>query len=387
MKAAWEKRLQWQFEAMVYSMFGGVLRIFPARVVFSFGEFVGKMIWPFMRKRRVIIRRNLRIVHGGTLGFEAVEAEARRTFVRSVANLVSSAFADALGKKAVGDLLEVANPEVMRDAIARGRGVVLLLSHMGNWELLTRLRSVVGKDVAAGAFYRPLNNPILDARTRKKRERDGTQLFSKRDSLLKVARFVKGGAVIGVLVDQRVGRQGEVVEFFGRLTRASPLPGLLIRRCGCEVLALSMETTSAGKWRVQFHPVTEPYGTQDCMSALEKAMKISVQDVFWLQERWKTPLRPEYPIRAWLGEDGLKGRVPHRAVLWLEDDAGGFEIPEKFQHPDVSYEVIVGRQPGDIAEIDAAKALPIDFILVYAPDEKLRSVAQVTGITVVELDS
>ncbi len=84
-----------------------------------------------------------------------------------------------------------------------------------------------------GGFYRPLNNPILNERVLREREGDGSRLFSKRDSLHHVSGFLRENGVVGILADQRVGKQGELVEYFGRLTRASPLPRFGMPKAGC----------------------------------------------------------------------------------------------------------------------------------------------------------
>jgi KDO2-lipid IV(A) lauroyltransferase len=127
-------------------------------------------------------------------------------------------------------VIHVENIELLEQSLAGGKGVVLLLSHMGNWEILSRLVHFFPRGSKAGAFYRPLNNRLLDKRVLDRRQADGTRMFSKGDNPLHVAGFLREGGIVGILADQRVGHQGELVEFFGRITRASPLPSLLARR-------------------------------------------------------------------------------------------------------------------------------------------------------------
>lgn len=176
------KRLSWQLEAFGHALLAAVMGFLPAEHVFRLGEFVGKTIWPMMKSRRVTILRNLRIA-AAPLEFKEAERMARESFVRSVANLFSSSISPKAEGGKIGDMLVIENPELLEQAHAQGRGVVLLLAHMGNWELLTRLNYFLPKGANSGAFYRPLNNPILNERVLKLRGADGTRLFSKRDSL------------------------------------------------------------------------------------------------------------------------------------------------------------------------------------------------------------
>lgn len=374
MEAGISKRLKWRAEALVHSGVAAVMRQLPARSVFLIGEFLGKLIWPFMGRRRSIISRNLRIA--------AVSVDARKSFVRTVANLMCSSVSANLKGGDLGDLLEVENPELLEEAFSKGKGVVLLLAHMGNWELLTRLHRSFPEGARSGAFYRPLNNLILNERVLREREADGTRLFSKRDSLHHVSGFLRENGIIGILADQRVGRQGASVGFFGRLTRASPLPSLLVRRCRSEVLALSLRTLAPGKWSARYHRVERPYSSANCMAALERAMHASPIDVFWLQERWKVYLSKNNPPAKWIGDPDARGAKPHRVLVWAKENEKDLPLSPSCLHGDFGYEMAIGKHPSELSGIDAAEPLPIDFILVFSKNEGLRDSAKKLGIPV-----
>lgn len=327
-----------------------------------------------MKSRRHIIVRNLRIACA-PISPDQAEKLARDSFVRTVANLLSSSISPESKGGKLEEMLDVENPEVLEDAIAQGRGVVLLLAHMGNWELLTRLNYFFPKGTKSGAFYRPLNNLILNERVLKLREADGTRLFSKRDSLHQVGGFLKENGVIGILADQRVGKQGDVIPFFGRLTTVSPLPSLLVRRCKSEVLALSLKTIAPGKWQARYHKVEKPYHSENCMKALEEAMKVSLLDVFWLQERWKTYFKKSITPRTWFAKDELRGEKHHRAIYWAGENEDSPVIPEDFKHGDIEWEFLKGKSSKEIESIDRSKPLPVDFIMISAQNDELRRIA------------
>lgn len=384
MAAGFGKRLSWRLEASGHTLVAGVMRFLPAKDVFSFGEFVGKLIWPLMKSRQRLIARNLRIALAPLDPAEA-DRMARASFIRTVANLVSSSVSTKAEGGKTEEMLEVENPELLEEAVAEGRGVVLLLAHMGNWELLTRLNRFFPEGANSGAFYRPLNNPILNERVLKEREADGTRLFSKRDSLHQVGGFLRDNGVIGILADQRVAMQGEVVGFFDRLTRATPLPSLLVRRCKSEVLALSLRTLEPGKWRVRYHKVERPYNSTNCMKALETAMRVSPVDVFWLQERWKIYVSENQGPSEWLGKEHYRGGKPHRALAWQVEGDMEFPFPEGFLHGDIEWERVSGRSAADLEEIDRSKPLPVDFILTDDDGELLRDAAKELAIPVLHV--
>lgn len=412
MSGSWKKGpkpLQWRLECFGHSLIEGLAGLLPDKCVFRLGEWLGGLVWHFMPLRRKIVLRNLRIAFAGEKELPELRAMARDSFRRSGANLISAAHTARLTPAGLRDVIHIENIGLLENALSSGRGVVLLLAHMGNWEILSRLIHLFPKGSSAGAFYRPLNNPILDERVLARRQADGTRMFSKRDPFHQVTGFLREGGIVGVLADQRVGMQGEVVRFFGRLTRASPLPSLLARRSKSSVLALSVVTETAGKWKAVFTPV-DGTTTPECMVALEKSMKTGPVDVFWLQDRWKVYLNPRQSIHDWLGPDAAGEGKHHRALLWLAGAAESWELPPTWIHPDVVYEVAMtsGHElpswlpestrvhvvPAEadrtslqkvIDQIDTSAALPLDFILTSGLNHLLYKAARREAIPVISL--
>ena len=404
------KRWKWRAEWLVQTGIEKIVGWLPGPQVFHIGEVLGGIAWRLMPMRRQVVLRNLRIAFYGEYDLPTLQQMARETFRRTGANLLSAAHTARLSSDQIDAILTVENQEVVEKSLSGSPGLVMMPAHMGNWEVLSRMNRIFPQGHKIGAFYRPLNNLLLNARVLAQRETDGTRLFSKRDSLHHVTGFLREGGLIGILADQRVGRQGELVRFFGRLTRVSPLPSLMARRSKSEVLAMSLITETPGKWRVLYHPVNRPFKTADCMAALEQAMKASPTDVFWLQERWKVYVSSKFTIRDWLGSDAIGEGKPHRALLWLVNVSPTWELPAEWQHPDVVYEMVLAqgqKKPPwltgaetihtvprtvdrdalrkSIAAIDLAAALPIDYILTCAAPTAILKAARRESMPLISL--
>jgi KDO2-lipid IV(A) lauroyltransferase len=407
------KRLKWRLEWLSQVVAEFLVARLPAVVAFRGGEILGGLLWHLMRQRRRIVHKNLRIVLAGEQSSEEIDQLARKSFIRSIANLVSAVHSAHLPMRVLESRVTVENPELLEAAVREGQGCLLLPPHMGNWELLSRIKHHFPEGHPLGALYRPLNNPHLDARLTEKRRSEGTRMFSKRDSLLEITRFLKDGGIIGVLADQRAGWQGLHANFFGRLTRSSPLPHLLIRRCKIPAFAISVRTVRPGHWALRYHPVDAPGDTQACMDAIERAMRESLVDVFWFQERWKCYISREQSLREWLGApEHRSARSRHRVLIWLVGASDGWRLPDEWLHPDVDYEVVVQENqpppnwperitrvhqiaPGGgraeihkcLSDIDKADALPLDFVASTTADDALRAACRREGVNFVSIQT
>ena len=390
----WKWRLEWLAQTWIEKLAG----LFPGPLVFRLGEVLGGLAWFFMKSRRRIVLRNLRIALHGEYDLPTLRTMTRQSFRRTGANLISALHTAGVSARKIDQIVTFENVELLEETLRRSPGLVLMPCHMGNWEILTRVHHLLPVDNAHGALYRPLNNPLLDARVLAQREQEGTRLFSKRDSFHAITGFIREGGILGILADQRVGYQGEVVPFFGRLTRSSPLPSLIARRGKCDVLGMSLITDAPGKWRIRFHALNGPATTANCMETMERSMKASPLDVFWFQERWKVYLNHKHTLRVWLGKDDMRGNLPHRALLWRVDAPESWQVPDDWTHPDVIYETVTARDFGQDAQttdknvilqrlekIDAAAALPIDFILACNASKALQKAARRLSIPLVSL--
>ncbi len=400
-----EKPLQWRLEYLGHSLMERAMSLLPGSWVFRIGEALGAVAWHVMSGRRSIVLRNLRIALAGELELPEIHQLAKASFCRTAGNMFSTAHTSLLPAKKLSKVLEIENLDLLKETMADGRGLVLLLSHMGNWELLSRIVNFFPEGSQTGAFYRPLNNPLLDERIRRRREADGTRMFSKHDSFHHVTGLLRQGGAVGILADQRVGIQGDLVPFFGRLTRCSPLPALLAKRSKSRVLALSLVTEAPGRWRARFLPVPEPADTAACMQALEAAMGRSMVDVFWFQDRWKIHFRSAVSMHRWLGNGDFSGGKSYRALVWCLGMEKSWQLPPDWHHPQVVHEFALGADqesegwiPKDanihritepataralesqLKSIDCSEAAPIDFIL--APENQRHLIQATKGLQI-----
>lgn len=404
------RRLRWSLEYGAYVAVEKLFGLLTPREASLVGESLGEVAWMFSARHRRIVRRNLRIAFAGEKSPAEVDALVREVFRRSGANLFASLCTASLDAAALDRAVEVENPGALH-ALADGRGVIGVLSHMGNWEALAqKFPFMVPLGMPVANSYRRLSNPLLDARVVATRQRTGLRLFEKRASLFAMASFLRAGGGLGIISDQRASAIGETVPFFGRLTACTPQPAVLAKRTGAHVLGISVKTRAPGKWRIKLHPLKGEPTTAACMALLEEVMRESPADVFWLQDRWKVGAREPQFMPGKSPRDGDAGARPskgRRCLVWLETGREDAPALHKVEPDDLVFEYSMpsaaprpawlkpdavvherkastsrrrGAIAGEIARIDARADLPLDFVHAPRGTRKLAAACRRLGL-------
>lgn len=279
-------KLKHWIEYAAYRGFEGALSIFSIRSTYIIGALIGRLAYHSLPRYRKLVLRNLRFAYGEEKSLPELHKMGKQIFEHTAANFLSALKIPTVPEDEIRKHVTFEGTEHLGEATQNGQGVVLLVPHMGNWELLAQAVFLAGHPITIGTHYRPLNNPLLNKLIERRRSQKGVKLFPKYTSSHQLTAFIKEGSFLGILADQRVGSKGEPVEFFGRPTTASPLPSLLARRSKATLLGLHSETSDIGKWKICFSKVSGA-STQDTASFIENLWQHSPEDVFWFGDRWK----------------------------------------------------------------------------------------------------
>jgi KDO2-lipid IV(A) lauroyltransferase len=130
--------------------------------------------------------------------------------------------------------------EVIETAVARGRGVLFLTPHLGNWEHGGLLLSDFGLQLTVLTLGEPEDE--LTAVRAASRARLGIQtLVIGQDSfaLVEVVKRLSAGAALAIAIDRPAGHQGVRVEWFGQPFQASAVAVELARASGCALVGVT----------------------------------------------------------------------------------------------------------------------------------------------------
>jgi lipopolysaccharide heptosyltransferase II len=325
------------FEYLVYLIYRAgfaLISLFPLRLLFSLGRALGFCGWLLLPKYRQLAVRNIEIAFGEEKSSPEIRRIVREHFQRLGSNLLCGLKLAAMPLEKVRERVKVENAEAPERELRRGRPVVYVLSHLGNWELQTQMFPPVINFVRNGTIYQPLANRYIDRHVRALRARAGVELFDRREGFQKAIKLLREGGVIGILSDQHAGDQGLWVPFFGKLASTTSLPALLTKRTGAALLGTAIYTDGPGRWRMVFADRIDADGDSvEAMTAkanelIETQIRRAPEDGFWLHNRWKTP-RPNFLLAGYkrgvylpknLPAQQLKPfRILIRSSNWLGD--------------------------------------------------------------------
>ena len=253
---------------------------------------------------RLISSQNRRMELSLQIAFPEQDADWRRTRRRQGWRNLGRSIAEVMKPRAnrnssAGALGLQAAPEL--SAIRQDpRGTLLLSGHFGAWEAMAGFAGLLQRPFLI--FYRPLENPLIDAALRRSRLRAGINLVSihEPDAVRIAIRHLSAGGVLCLFADQRWAR-GEPLPLFGQPALTTLAAGLLQRATDARVAMLVHRRT--GDAKQPFEAVLEalPYdqqpedGWRDRGRAIMTAFNAQLEDWvrahpdswFWMQDRWK----------------------------------------------------------------------------------------------------
>lgn len=189
--------------------------------------------------------------------------------------------------------------EHFRRARSRGKGVMLLTAHLGNWELGALAHGAVESPVHV--MVRPIDNPLVDRLVQGLRSTHGNAVIVKRNSARQVLQVLRNNGTVGILADQNAVREEAVfVEFFGIPAAANKGFAQLALRSGAAVVpAVALWDGASGRHVVEYGPEMEVIRTGDAsrdiqvntqrfQQALEERIRKHPGEWLWAHARWKT---------------------------------------------------------------------------------------------------
>jgi KDO2-lipid IV(A) lauroyltransferase len=285
------------------SLVMGVIRLLallPLGISQSIGSLLGMLLNRLNTRGAMVTNTNLELCLS-QLSAQEREAMVRQSLIHTARTVLETPAA-WLGSydRILGWIKEIENEDLLDRALEEGRGVLILLPHIGNWELANVYFASRGGNQTG--LYAPPSQAYLKPLMSEVRHRFGNELVPTTvKGIATLFKRLKEGRVVVVLPDQ-VPASGEFAPFFGVDALTDVLVPRMVKRARPVVLSCVIKRLGVGEgFRMTFIEAHPDIYSDDLKAALrgvnlsvEACVKVAPEQYQWEYKRFK-----ERPSGEW----------------------------------------------------------------------------------------
>jgi Kdo2-lipid IVA lauroyltransferase/acyltransferase len=272
-----------------------IVRLLPPPAVRAAGSALGHFVFLLDGFHRRIALTNI------ARALPSKPLQERRAVIRGAFSHFGSVLLEllklgTLEKRDLLALLDCEGEERVRQALAKGNGVLLFTGHFGYWEVGAMALALRVQPISVMA--RPLDNPYLHDMLERIRTRLGNSVIYRQGSIRKVLQALAANRGVAILIDQHLHTPDAVyVDFFSRPAATTNALAALALRTGAPVIPAFILPLPRGRYRVIFEHAVEPPPpdatdavrefTQRCTDVLEMYIRRHPDLWLWMHRRWR----------------------------------------------------------------------------------------------------
>lgn len=283
-------------EYVLFQTVGTVLRLLSLRTVQRLGATMGEKVFSLGKFRASVTLQNLRHAYPEKSNDE-LDRLARSTYRSFGTAFFEFMWFPRLKRSAIQRLVHLENVDIVRAAKKRGKGVILLTAHFGNWELLATATSLAA-DFPIHIIVQPQANPLVDREVNRWRTLFGNSVVPMEESVREILRTLHQGGAVGIVADQSAPMENISVNFFGRLVPTHTGPGVFALKTGAALLIGFSVRQPDGTYLARYEEITTTdlggY-SEESVAELTRRHVLRTEQVIrkypnqwmWMHKRWK----------------------------------------------------------------------------------------------------
>lgn len=292
------RAIKWRLGLFLVALVSLPVLILPRRLAVGLGALGGRLAFLLFGSLRRKTVEHLRIALPALTAMEGwdpagtPEEIARRTFAnmgRTAVEMIKLYFGQA---ESLVERTELRGLEHYLRAKERGKGVIFITGHFGNWELVAHGFGTHAEGMAVVARrqkFEPLTR-LLE----RLRNRHGNSIIYADGAARQIFFRLRKNGAIGLLMDQAVhSHEGELVEFLGRKAWTTTMPALMAAKTGA-ALVPGFGRREGDRHVIEFYPEITPDPSGDPIATtrllngvLEQFIARYPDQWLWVYNRWK----------------------------------------------------------------------------------------------------
>ena len=276
-----------------------VMPLFPYQTVRRLGRGMGWLCYWLLGKQRRIALANLDVAFRETKSRGEKNRIARASFQSFGATMLGLFWTARLTPALGRTLVEFPDDglQLVRDDLARGKGVIFIMMHYGDWEMVALTMAL--HDLRITGVTKLMRNAALEQVFSRLRARTGNNFVYGPHAMLRLRKALKHKDCIAMLIDQQVGpRSGGIwCDFFGLPVLTSSAIARLALHSGAAIVSSVAYPLPDGRTRIDCREI--PYQltgndeadiqtiSQQCLRACETIVRDQPEHWLWSYKRWK----------------------------------------------------------------------------------------------------
>jgi KDO2-lipid IV(A) lauroyltransferase len=236
-----------------YILFRGIfftVKLFSLAASSWLGRKLGALAFRILKSRRKLTVENLR--EARDRGFLPADTDIYRVAVRTWENLcllgIEFVYYYSCSNRKICEAVSVEGEENLKRVLERKQGAIMVMAHIGNWELLGIRLCNAGFGLSP--VVQTQANSILDEFIDVRRRSIGMKTIPKMSFLRPIVQAFKRNEVVPLLIDQNAGKTGVSLKVFGREARIPRGAAEFALKTGTPVVFAYILREATGKHRL-----------------------------------------------------------------------------------------------------------------------------------------
>ena len=296
-----------RLKRILYSIGQPGLRLFhflltscPLKISTSLSEKLGRVSYYFLSKYRHRAMRNLQRAFGHNKSRKERKKICRSIAKNAFKDIVEVFYSTGPDQSIIKDRISISGEENLKEALSRGKGVIAISAHLGNFSLLGF--GLVCRGYPVHVVIRAVRDTGIERILNIYRERQGTKfIFSKpaQECVKKMFKALRSNEIICLLVDLAKKHGSIFADFFGRPAATTVTPALLSLRTGAPVVPVFIVRNDNDTHRIFIEPAIEVERTDNhdenifrITAEINRVIQSYVERYpdqwsYWTARRWK----------------------------------------------------------------------------------------------------
>ena len=271
-----------------------LINFFPITISTWISRRIGDALFLILSSRRRVALNNLTIAFGDTKSGPEKTSLALESF-RHLMTCYMELFRLPKFVKVSEKHVHLNNSELIDNALARGKGILLVMTHLGSWEYLSFLAK--HKKSPAITLGRVIRNPYIYKWVESLRKTGGLRHKNKDMGIRWIFSELKQNHMVGIAIDQWAGNEGLWIDFFSRPTSTTSLPARMAKRTGCALILAYCVRVASGEYEIYVEPEIPvskddddwiENTTKELNHIVERKIRAFPEQWMWMHKRWKS---------------------------------------------------------------------------------------------------